>query len=920
MPFRPILLVAVVLSTLPADTAYGRRRQQQQGRPADAMEVWSCAFDDDNWDVNYDRWPDRWRRQSGPGYPHYVEIALDDDSAAKAGRALVVQLDGAQASISSPPILVMAKFSYCLDLRMKIEEAPNSEVYVKLDYLDAQGKVRQSTRSEPVPATGAYESVEIEPVRPRYNDITNATVRIETVKSGYGDLHGRISIGDVWLGRQPSLDVSANNPFHVYTDPTDVKITCSLSGIRERDPKIRFQLLDATSQELGVRGEETLDGKPIVTRKLLDEETRRASDIVDGVGNHAEGYEGSTEWTPHIERHGKYGFYQVRVEMLSSETGKFMDKREVTLAVIPPEIAKTRGEFGWTLPTADRPLQFDALEKILPLVGINWLKVPIWFSPEDPHRGEDLLQFTERLAANDIETIGILQHPETLDPDIELEEELLDSYSMANVMGEDSSRWVPLYDHIMTRLSLRIRWWQIGADHDTSFVGYEDLIGQIANIRRQLYRFGQDVDLAIGWRWDTELLPGRLSWEVHQLSSKPPQDADGLNERLGAIDAADRKLWVLIEPAVDETVHVTQGEQHTSRVREFVEQIVVAKRHGADAIFAPDPFSGKHGLMTPEGKPGELLLPWRTSAMLLSGAQFMGHLQLPGGSQNWLFRRADGQVVMVLWNTTPAEETLYLGDDIMAYDVWGKAVRPEKDGVRDRLRVGPMPLFVLGLNEAVARWRMSVQFAKDRIPSIFGQDHINVLRLVNGFPQGVGGQVRLFVPNRLSFGSDLPVRESEEWKISTPADDFSVGANKPLEFPLLIRLQDAAIGEQPIRIDFEVAGGSAEGGLKFSVWRTLHVGLGDVTIDAGAKLDEDGRLLVHQHMTNSSGLPMSFKCYLRAPGRRRKRAQVFELGPEPDVKTYTYSQGEELIGRELKLIAREIDGPRVLIQRFIATP
>ena len=54
--------------------------------------------------------------------------------------------------------------------------------------------------------------------------------------------------------------------------------------------------------------------------------------------------------------------------------------------------------------------------------------------------------------------------------------------------------------------------------------------------------------------------------------------------------------------------------------------------------------------MTPEGKPGELLLPWRTAATLLGGAEYLGQLRLPNGSANWMFRRADGQVVMVVWN------------------------------------------------------------------------------------------------------------------------------------------------------------------------------------------------------------------------------------------------------------------------------
>src|SRR5262245_46050471 len=46
---------------------------------SDSVTVFKCAFGDD-WDVNYDGWPDRWVRLDGPEYPHYVNIAIQDDS------------------------------------------------------------------------------------------------------------------------------------------------------------------------------------------------------------------------------------------------------------------------------------------------------------------------------------------------------------------------------------------------------------------------------------------------------------------------------------------------------------------------------------------------------------------------------------------------------------------------------------------------------------------------------------------------------------------------------------------------------------------------------------------------------------------------------------------------------------------------
>ena len=78
--------------------------------------------------------------------------------------------------------------------------------------------------------------------------------------------------------------------------------------------------------------------------------------------------------------------------------------------------------------------------------------------------------------------------------------------------------------------------------------------------------------------------------------------------------------------------------------------MVAAKVRGADAIIVSDPFNDENGLMRASGMPGELLLPWRTTAAMLGGAEYVGQMRLPAGSENHIFRRPDGQVVMVVWN------------------------------------------------------------------------------------------------------------------------------------------------------------------------------------------------------------------------------------------------------------------------------
>ena len=101
------------LCLLPAIVSAGTAADD--GGNSGAVEVFHCAFDQ-SWDVNYDAWPDRWERRTGPNYPHYAitEIRNVDDT-----RALVIQPDGAAAAVTSTPIRVLPRFSYVLKNSLK---------------------------------------------------------------------------------------------------------------------------------------------------------------------------------------------------------------------------------------------------------------------------------------------------------------------------------------------------------------------------------------------------------------------------------------------------------------------------------------------------------------------------------------------------------------------------------------------------------------------------------------------------------------------------------------------------------------------------------------------------------------------------------------------------------------------------------
>jgi hypothetical protein len=855
-------------------------------RHPDAVEVFHCDFNrrhdvDQLWDVNYDGWPDKWTRVYGKGFPHYVDTRIEEDSTAVSGRCLTVHLNGGGAHIQSPAIGVSSKFSYKIETRLRMAGVRHSRVQLRVEFCDERRNVMQVASSDWYTSTKDWEQVHIGPINPDSEDAVLARLTLVVESGSRPDLEGTVSVDDVWMARLPKMVVTTNSPFNVYENPHDVLVTCELSGILDKNPDILFELLDASSLQLD-NNSVRLEGR------LITERLSRASDIVNDARSKRAGYAGSTSWSPPITRHG---FYRVRVTM---KTSAGMLKRDViSIAVVPPLGTRTLGEFGWSLAGDEIPLSFDHLGDLLPRVAVTWIKLPVWYDPDDVSAGDNLIAFAEQLAAKDVEVVGVVDEP----PEgSELASRLQRGAAIADTLSADDSSWLPSIDPVLTRLSLRIRWWQLGDDHDTSFLSFPAIEREIAELRRKLFRFGQDVSLGIGWQWN-QAPSGthKPSWDFQQFSASPPLTGKEMASYLQLPQREGVRRWVLIEPLSRRDYDLA------TRARDLVEQILAAKIHRADAIFAAQPFDNDCGLMDDNGAPADLLLPWRTTASLLSGARYIGSLQLPRNSTNRLFETVDGDVVMVVWGAHRTREVLHLGTEVEVVDVWGRAETPEMVGHRQVINVDTLPVFVRGMDAQIAKWRMSTRFDTPHVPSVFGRSHSNALQFKNTFAQGVGGSFSVVPP--------------EGWQIAPHQQDFKLGAGAKTANGFEITLPfDANSGKVPVRIDFQVTGDRPH---QFSIYRELNVGDGEVQIDIHTRLEQNGDLVVEQTMVNRGREPVDFKCLLYARDQRRQRIQVFRLGANPDVKTYRYPNGAQLIGSEMWLRAEEVDGQRVLNHRFV---
>jgi hypothetical protein len=851
----------------------------QVERHPDAVEVFHCTFGKRN-DANFDHWPDHWVRKTGLHYPHYLKIEIEELAEATEGHVLKLELDGGAATIYSPPVAVDSQFSYLLEGKLRTAGLNHNRASMSVTFYDGENKAVQTIYSDRIRDADEWMTLRIGPFSPQDARVEMAVIGLHLRPGEREDLRGSVQFDDVWLARLPQVKLTTNSEYNVYTDPDAVEVTCSLSGILERDPEITFELLDASSRVLA-ENRVRLDGV------LIEQKLNASSELIGGEDKKPAGYAGTASWKPPLE---DFGFYRVRVRM--NQSGGAQHERHVTLAVIRPLGKPTRGEFGWSLPKGEDPLPLESLQGLLPHAGINWLKFPVWYSEQDTQQGDRLMWFAERLGLKGIELVGVLDTP----PTETLSQFGDDQTSAANIFSSDPTLWFPSLDPVMTRLSLKIRWWQLGDDHDTSFVGYPDLVKKVVEIRKQLYRFGQEVHLGIGWTWQAETVDDPLPpWQFLTFSANPPLTGPEMATYLAGSQGEASHRWVLVEPLPRS--HYSMA----TRARDLVEQMMSAKIERADGIFVPNPISTEHGLMNDDGTPGELLLPWRTTALMLGGSTYLGSIRMPGGSENHIYTRNDS-AVMVVWNEKPTREAIYLGDDVRQVDIWGRMTSPQQREHRQQIEVGPLPTFITGINEDVTRWRMAVRFAEQRMPSVFGKAHQNALYMKNNFAQGAGGEVRLNTPN--------------EWKTFPQTINFKLALGEELPKPFEVTLPfSASSGQQEIRLDFDI---NIDRHYRFSVYRELDVGLGDVVVELTTKLDEQGFLIVEQRMSNHLDRIVDFKCLLHAPGRRRQSNQVFRLGRGQDIKRYRYANGSELVGKELWLRAEELGGQRILNYRFTA--
>ncbi len=848
-----------------------------------AIEVFSCKFDQ-SCDANFDGWPDGWTRRRGQGYPSYVKIKIQP-AAAEAGnfppgaqQCLQVDLDGGGAAVFSPPFEVGAPYCYVLEGLIRTQQLELDRAFLSVTFLDADKHPLVTFESDEASGTQDWKKIVLGPIAPPGRETKLAVIGLHVEPRGAGDLKGSIAFADLRLLRLPRLELKANQPHNLFLVPAKVEVTCTASGYADCNCDIVFKLFDALGRCLADD-----------TRKL-GEKGGDAGDDRQGAAEATTAKACAVSWEPPVPGPG---FYRVRAELHAK--GAELQSRDMTLAVVQSRQAPAGGEFGWTLPNGGHPIPLGQLSPLLSQAGVNWVKYPLWFAEKNGGRTlKELLDFGEQLNAGGVELVGLLNDP----PD-ELREQLPLSKPLTayEIFGAGAKVWYPSLEPVVSQLAAQVRWWQLGDDADASLSTAPDFPDKLGEVKKQLDRAVRDINLGVGWD-SRNALPSQVAGKKFPLRfaaifSPEPLSPQAMAAYLDAAKDSPQLRWVSLR-ALSRSSYPT-----ADRAEDLVKQMIAAKIHGADAVFCPDPFDADCGLMNKDGTPGELFLPWRTTALELGGARYIGDMQLAHGSQNHVFV-GENDTVMVLWNDKPVEEIMYLGEGAKQVDLWGRALPPEKRDNAQVIRADNLPAFVTGLSLPVARWYIDLSFERELMPSITGREQANGFRVKNSFPGEAAGTATFAVP--------------KGWIVSPKEVHFHLAAGEELNQPISITFPDtAAAGRHEVRVDFEI---QADRIYKFSVLRHVEMGTGDVRIETQTRLNAENKLEVEQKFVNSTDRAVNFRCELFAPDRRRLMYDVLDQAQGQNLHTFSLDDGKELYGKILWLRASEIDGPRVLNYRF----
>lgn len=862
---------------------------------------------------------------------------------------LTIEMDGGAAEVQSPAFRLDPRFTYTLDASLACEELEGHRAWVEILMLDAAGEVVASAKTPEVTGTSNWRVLTTRSLSSEGLQNGQVIIHVEPLKSS--KLNGKVRVDEIRLYRMPKLELALDVPHHVAAPDQPVEVTCAVLGVQNARSMVNFRLIDhfgqtvqratapltpvapsesstaetAASDEAATmkaaaanepRRQPALGQTPVTKDSPDRNGGSRQSVVLTTAGARPSALRGGTAASKEIAgavatkktksvidgadgvahwqvRVAEPGYYRVVVDLgrTAHSSNSRQISREASLAIVEDARVGVSGPFGWSLPEFNANFTPEVVPELVKLGGVGWLKIPVWFDPRDVDRAERLSLLLERLDLRKVSCVGLLDQPS--DPDGGTRPPV-----PAAVVFSSPESWEAQLEPALTRMSMKLNWFQLGRDHDRSFIGNPTLIPLLADIRNRMQSYCQELQLALSWDYQ-DPIPGdkNLPWRASQMSAEPQLTARELESELTDPNRPRHTRWVTLDP-------IPASRYRTlDRVRDLTERMLAVKRYQVEAAFITNPLSRETGIFNPDGSVGELFLPWRLLNRNMATATYLGSFTMPGGSTNHVF--SEGQRgFMLVWNDRTAVEQLYLGEDVHASDLWGKSVaveqvRSDRNTPEQKLTVTPWPMLLHGLSVPVANWRMRFELEKRNLPSTLAQRAELPITVENTLSQSGFGSLGLTSPTLLQPGmAPMPLQ-------------LNAGERRSTSLPVPLR-NDASAGKHMLRFDFQI---NSDREYDFSVYDSLTLGIGDVELQWEAIEVSKEQATLRVELANKANRPVSFDCKLFPPQQPYRRFQISDAPPGHTVRDIVLPLTGAEGGSVLWIRCEELGTGRVLNYR-----
>lgn len=820
--------------------------------------------------------PKGWHKTALPDgrFPSYVVGRLSDEHAHGGQWSFAETLNGANvAYVYRPGYTVHPNNDYLLTGWVRTDKLTLARAQARLTFFDAAGEPIAGAEavSEPFgepdgPADGQWQpfSLRLRGDFPRATrlQITLALVQPKiwqgpACKDIYQqDIDGAAWWDDLAVYRLPRISLQTTAPDNVFAPGETPRLKVVLDGIDDADCGVVLTVRNAAGG--------------LVMQQIIDVDADR----------------------PHMERLIELADLDVGLyegELAISSAGKVLSRehcRFVRLAEVPLARRTGLGIDATFLPAE----QWETLLRYSRHLQAGVVKLPAW--PADEAAGPDyadawpmramLTQLTNRGITPTMVLPGL---PPEMRANTALRPPLVDA------LADESPALHEAFAAAVAQYTRQIGPWQVGPTRDYEAMWNTRLASASRTARHWLGKLLVDADVLLGWNAMIEYdlgVPGRLS-----LLMPPAAVPEQIPAQLANF------------PRMVQNAHLELQDEaapRIARLADFALRYAYTRAGGVDTIYL-DPLWQLDD--AGDAQPAEALLAARTLGAYLGDARYVGIARLDTQSIALVFRKDDGEGLMLLYSRLADAEAgdlrLDLPREACQVDLWGRRTALERRDGLALLRPGSVPVLIAGADAGPLSLRASLQMTPEVLPSKY-QRHDAALTFTNPYDQPVTGQIR--------------IRPPEGWTVSPKVERFALAprqrwtSNVEVIFPY-----NASAGLKKLDVTIDI---DARRTWSVEAPAYFYLALEEVAFDVVQSTGPDGALEVQQIITNRTDQPLSFDCFVQVPQRPRQTRTVQNLAPGATaVKLFRFPNVASLRGQELRAGLREVAGPALLNRTIV---